>query len=213
MKTLFIFIVVFYVHSISYSQEKIKLPINEISLGVNRLISNKYQYEPRFGYGVSIKKIWFKENQANLVSGLLFEKTTYVEQNPPCAGVFCSINELIYNVYSFSIPLFMRFNTGNNYKLFIETGPAFEIVPLKWGIGTETVTLPNQEQIEIKISGDYSHDIINIGANFGVGFEFPVKSVRFVIITYYHDSIKYWVTSKRDYLSKYFSCKLGIKLN
>ncbi|MEZ5147618.1 MAG: hypothetical protein R2759_11200 [Bacteroidales bacterium] len=34
----------------------------------------------------------------------------------------------------------MRFNTGNNYKLFIETGPAFEIVPLKWGIGTETVS-------------------------------------------------------------------------
>ncbi len=194
----------------SFCQDSPGIQKFELAIGSNHLLS-KNEIEPKPGFGVSIKKIWLPGKKINIVSGLLFEKTKYLDDDVQC-GHYCYYKDMKFNVYSFSIPLMLRANTGSKYKLFIETGPALEIIPLKWGKGIEVLDPPLSSATENEISADFEHDIIGFGMNIGFGISLPVNNHRIVLGAAYHNSIQSIIDEQQNEFDEYFTVKLGISV-
>ena len=208
MKYFTLALLAFLIASNSFGQDNPKTQKFELGVGINHLLS-KNEVEPKPGFGISIKRIWFSEKTINIVSGLLFEKTKYLDDYDQC-GHYCYYKDMKFNVFSFSIPLMLRVNAGKKYKLFFETGPALEITPLKWGKGIEVLDPPLSTATESEISGDFEHDITGFGMNIGIGISFPVKNYRFVLASTYHNSIQSIIEDQQNELTEYFTVKLGI---
>lgn len=211
MKYSILLLFVIILNQSSYSQENNKKSAIEIDFGINHLLS-KYDIETKTGFGVSIKKVWFSETRFNLISGILFEKTKYYKAYDQC-GHFCHYEDMTYNLYSFAIPLMLRANAGEKYRVFIQIGPAFEITPLKWGKGIEVLYPPNTNTTEAEISADFEHEIIDFGANLGIGITFPIKHHKFVLTSAYHSSIQSIFSDQQHELTEFFAIKIGIIMN
>lgn len=195
----------------SFCQDTIRTPTFEIKFGINHL-SDRKEIETKSGFGISLKRIWFSDNRINLVSGLLFEKTRYFDDYMQC-GHFCHYENMKFNIYSFIIPLMARANAGNKYRFFIESGPSFEIIPLKWGKGTEVSYPPPGNRSETGISGDFEHDYTDFAANIGFGFLFPVNNYNFIVSSTYHNSFKSIFNNQENELTEYFTVKIGVLIN
>ena len=194
-----------------FSQESLKIPTIELGLGVNHLTKFN-DVDTKIGFGLSVKRIWFPEKKINLISGLIFEKTKYFDDYVQC-GQYCNYRDMKFNIYSFSIPLMLRANIGKIYKIFLETGPAFEIVPFKYGKGIEVTYPPMSSIVENEISGDFEHDLTDFGVNVGLGFIFPVNNLKLIFGSTYHNSIKALTQKKHNEFSEYFTLRLGVLIN
>lgn len=204
--------IIFFMSYNSYSQDNTKRPTFEIQTGINHLVSNNSKFDLKFGFGLSIKRIWFSEKPINLITGFLFEKTKYTADYFQC-GHFCHYKDMKFCIYSFSIPLMLRVNAGIGDKFFIEMGPSFEIIPINWGKGIEVLYPPLSSATETEISGNFEHDLIDFGANFEIGIKFPVKNYRMVLSALYHSSIRSIMIKPENDLTTYISVKFGICLN
>ncbi len=211
MKHIVLALTIFLLSSNSYCQNSIRIPTIEIDIGINHLLGNN-EIEPKLGFGMSIKRIWFSDNKINLVSGLLFEKTKYFDDYVQC-GHFCHYENIKYNIYSFLIPFMLRANAGKKYRLFIESGPTFEVIPFKWGKGTEISYSPLSNTSETEISGYFEHDLTDFGVNIGIGIIFPINNYNFIFISTYHNSFKSIFDKQQNELTEYFIVKIGILIN
>ncbi|MCD4679229.1 MAG: PorT family protein [Bacteroidales bacterium] len=195
----------------SYGQNNVKIRTIELGLGINHLTKNS-EADPKIGFGLAVKKIWFSEKKINLISGLNFEKIKYFDDYIQC-GQYCNYKDMKFNIYTFSIPFMLRVNMGNTYKVIIEAGPTFEIIPLKYGKGIEVTYPPASSTTETDISGDFEHDFTDFGANIGLGFLFPVNNLKIIISSTYHNSITSLIQMQHDELAEYLSIKLGFLIN
>lgn len=194
-----------------YCQNDNTLPMVEINLGVNYLLENN-NIKPKLNFGMSIKSIWFPKKTFNLISGLLFEKTKYLDSFVQCSH-YCYYRDMEFNIYSFSIPLMLRAYSGEKQVLFIETGPTFEIIPFKWGKGIEVSHFPNSNPVETNISGDFEHSLTDFGVNIGIGARFQIENYKFVMTFTYHNSIKLILQKQQNNLTEYCTLKIGTYIN
>lgn len=211
MKQFLLIIIIGLLRLTSFSQDSLKHQAIEINIGMNHLIGNS-ELLPKPGFGVSLKYIWFTNSRINLVSGILFEKTKYYEDNVQC-GHFCHYKNMTFNIYSFSIPILVRANTGKHYKVFFELGPSFDIIPIKWGKGTKITYSPPDNPTETAVSGDFDHNITDFGLNMGIGLIVPINKRRFIVMTTYHNSIKSVFDDQANENTEFISIKLGILIN
>ena len=211
MKNALIILFIILINNFSFCQGGHKIPTIEIGMGLNHM-SGYDEIETKLGYGLYVKRIWFSEKNLNLISGALFESTKYFEDFVYC-GHYCYFRDMKFSIYSLSIPIMLRAKVGNRFKGFIEAGPAFEIIPLKWGKGIEVIDSPFSSKSEKEISADFEHDNIDISANIGLGFIFPFKNLKISLSANYHSSLRNAIESQQSDLSKYLAIKTGIIIN
>jgi hypothetical protein len=209
---LIIFIALF--SSFTYSQNNegnnFKFPPLEIGLNINQLKANDKDIENKMGFGVSICRIWFPEKRISIVSGLLFSQTRYFE-NYISSGQYSNYKDMTFSLYSFSVPLLLRANFGHTYKIFAETGPSFDLMPVLRGNGIEVTYPPIGNNYETKISGGFDHDLTAFGANFGIGLKFPLKSLKMIIGSSYHCDLNTILEKRTNTLyNNYLLIRLGI---
>lgn len=201
----------------SYGQDIPESPWQiEIGAGINHILTHVDGVEKRVGIGISIKKIWLPEKRYNIISGLVVENTKYYDNNIHCPGHLCTYKDGIkFNTYYLIIPLMFRYNLGNKYKIFMEAGPSFEIVPFKWGKGIESTYFPISGDVkEIKISGDFEHDFIDAGLNSGLGVIFPLRNYNIILSLGYHNSFISLIESeaKQNNMENFLTLKTGIQV-
>ncbi len=211
MRNIIIIIGIYFISTPLFSQNNAKISPVELGLGINRLTTHNGA-NTKIGFGLSVKKIWFSQKKLNLISGVVFEKTKYFDDYVN-GGNYYHYKNMTFNIYSFSVPLMLRVNTGNACRFFLETGPSFEIIPLKYGKGIEVTYPPTSNTTETEMSGDFDHDYIDFGANVGLGFVFPVNNLKIVISSTYHNSLKYLFSNQQDELTEYLTLKLGVLIN
>lgn len=213
MRRLIVVLFLILTSKFSFCQDSsFKISPVEVGFGINSLTYDNNEIDSQIGFGVFVRRVWFSENKFNLVSGLLFEKTKYFDDYVRC-GHYCHYKNMKFNIYSFSIPLMLRVNTGKQYKMFLETGPTFEIIPIKYGTGVKVLYPPMGDEIQTEISGRFEHDSFDIGANIGVGVIFPLNNYKIIMSSTFHSSISSVFESQHNDLSKYFSLKIGVLIN
>ena len=204
-------LIIMLVSTKSFCQNSNKTQVIEVGLGINHLL-DKNEFSPKIGFGFFLKNIWFYDSRINLVSGLLFEKTRYLDEYDHC-GFYCYLEDMNYDIYSFSIPLLLRVNTAKKFRLFFESGPTFEFIPFKYGSGTEVSFYPPDSWSRIEISGDFQHDLIDVGAIIGFGIVFPINDHDFLLTSTYHNSFKSIFDKQNNTLTEYFTVKIGVLIN
>ncbi|GAB4278121.1 MAG: hypothetical protein Kow0068_01640 [Marinilabiliales bacterium] len=182
----------------------------EISVGANYLLNDGNVTNTKFGFGMSVKRIWLSEKQINIISGLIFEKTKYFEATYPCGGHFSYYKYMNFSTYSFAIPLLFRANVGKKNTLFFESGMTFEIIPFKIGKGFKITDLPGNDIHISKISEVFNRDLIDYGVNLGFGYCFLFKNQRLILSSNYHRSIMLLFDEVNYKLSQYITMKIGI---
>lgn len=191
-------------------------PPLEISAGFNQLFIKDDGIKTKLGFGASVKRMWFPDKRFTIVSGLSFEKTKYHVDHIQITesiqnGQKTYYEDMNFSVYTLAIPLMVRINVGTKYRVFLEMGPALEIVPVKHGKGTGVNYSPMNPTYKTKISKTFDHDLTDFGALVGAGFIFPVNSYRFVVSSHYHKSILP-IEKRNNEWTEYVTVKIGISL-
>ncbi len=206
-----------YFSILTFGQNKnaIRLLDIEYSININNFQNQKNGINGKTGFGASIYRIWFTEKKYNLISGLVFNKLTFFDDYVK-GGRYYDYENITFNIFSFSIPLFLRYNFGRKYKLFIESGPLIDIVPLIKGKGIKnnyTPFPPYYTKDHSTVIENFDHDKIKYGINIGTGLIFPIKNFNPIMGLYYHKDCKFKNNMDEDILLNYFILKLLISFH
>ena len=172
-----LFLSLFYV-SISFSQEKKSIGIDEVKINLNLTDSSRLlSFTPKFGFGVGVYHTFRKEKTMNFLVGVEYNLTQYTNASyiPEGSNILHSQHKDSISIVNHSItfPLLFRFNIKKN---FIKIGvlPDFNIKIYEKGtlyttdvnVNDSTSTFSSANYKTSFNTGPSFGSVIGIGRNF-----------------------------------------------
>lgn len=209
VRIILVFIILAFFNSASFAQKEIIKSL-EFGISINHLTG--IGDTGKAGYGLSIRKIWRYPNRINIISGLLFEKTKFLEDYVP-AGPNNHYSDLTFSMYYFAVPFMARINFGKKFRIFCEAGPALEIIPLKYGKGTSYSYQSLTATTDIsEVSDDFNHSYLILGANAGLGILIPMPGFMLITGASFHEKIINITNNGLDDPAQFVSLRIGFTL-
>lgn len=191
-----------------------KKPI-EVELGANYpLLLNSYsvpnmdELEPRPGFGISARSFFLQEKRANIVLGARFENINYSTDYIYC-GHFCDYYDVKFNSYIFSIPLLLRLNARNNFKVFLDAGPDLTLVLNLKAKGTRVnYNIEDGSETSEDFKSTWKHNSFDYGINLQIGSHIPIKEAKLLVSFALRMGLRD-IDDERYAFSKFCTMKVG----
>lgn len=150
----------------------------------------------------------------NVLLGLEFNQVRQFKYSAFSGHMF-DYKDLTYIFNGISVPLGLRFNTGDNAKVFIEPGGFLDISICSRCKGTITSyhIIPNQEYSVITTTFDEKEVLIpSLGVYLGAGLRIPLSGFEIIIKFDYKHGFNN-MNSEPDFLyGRYLRLAIGFKL-
>lgn len=198
----------------SYGQESRKHILDEFTFSINKSRVADHYTEDRWGFGFGAYHSFFPKNRPNLLLGLEFNQVRQFKYSAFSGRMF-DYKDLTYIFNGISVPLGLRFNTGDEAKVFIEPG-GFVDIPIcsrRKGTITSYHIIPNQEYRVITTTFDQKEGLIpSLGVYLGAGIRIPLPGFEMIIKFDYRHGINN-MNLDPDYLyGRYLRLAIGLKL-
>lgn len=179
----------------------------EIKLSLNRPFL-PHDEEPKLGFGLEARKIWFPEKNLNLVSGIDLKNVNYSLDWFPC-GNGCSLIDINYHAYYFSVPVLLRYGFGEKTKFYIEAGPEFNCFTVLYYTATQRTSYPISDGDEREVTDIWGGgNIFTLGLNIGAGLIVPIVGREYIIGCSYLNPLNKGTTRNNPH-SHHFTVQLG----
>lgn len=212
MKKAFILICLLTVSLLVFSNTGKKNSDLELKTGFTRPL-NLLDEEPKLGFVLEVRKIWYPEKQINIVSGIDLKNINYYVDWHPC-GHGCWQSDLNYSSYSISVPLLARLCTGEAIKFYIEAGPEINYVPIVNLKADQVYTpLPTGDTQFSEISTNMANvgNKITFGLGVGAGLIIPIAGREYTLGSSYHTLLSHRSNGFNRHLYN-FTVQVGIIL-
>jgi hypothetical protein len=196
-----------------YAQDVNELFFDEASFSFNRTNLADTNTENRNGFGLGVYHSFFAKSLVNLTFGIEYNRTNQFHKYM-YEGFYSHLTDLSYNINMISFPVGLRFNMGNNFKVFFEAGGYADLVikATKKGIMHTYNPHVNDSSAYQDFPIDGKADISSVlGFYTGLGLRIPVSLFELVIKGDY----KYGLQNLNSYsdaiTNTYWRISIGIK--
>lgn len=213
MKTVIVAFLFPFIFLKAYGQED-KTPyfFNELDISLNRTNLSNDNTKDRFGLGLGVFRIMREKKKVNVIAGLEYNLTNQFKKQV-YEGHFSHATDVEYTIHNLSIPLSLRYNTGNKVKFFIQLGAFIDLIVNSRKKGIMHSYIPDNNNIvyeEFSFSEKANLKGLNYGFSGGIGLRIPITKTELIIKTDYKLGLNNLSVANSLY-NRYYRLIVGLK--
>jgi len=186
---------------------------NELNISLNRTSVSDDNTENKFGFGVGAMRIIMKDRWINPLFGFEFNFTNQFKKRL-YEGHFANLENVKYNINSFSIPILFRIHLNQQKRCFLEIGTFAELVTKSTKKGKMISYLPDENnninRTEKLINENGGILPLNYGLSLGLGFKFPLRKHSCFIKSDYKYGLRVNNVKSEYFYNRYFRFVIGL---
>jgi len=187
----------------------------EFTGSVNR-IPPTYKGETKFGFGIGAYHVYMQEKRTNIVFGIEYNKSRIFFRNL-YEGRFAHSENITYTMNWLSMPLFVRYNIGENVKFFIELGGHADVMVGAKRKGIMHTNLPGENNQLVHKHYEFNEKTnLNSsgGVSCGIGLRIPVAKYEIIVKPEYKFGLsEVFYSNTTSYYCRYARISAGIRFN